>query len=129
MKRRGQSAWAGRQKYLTRKINSNTPIQTWVHLPRGNKIGLPTRFRREDGRCADSLVEFCVNEFTQPGQVVFDPFAGYGTTLIIAEELGRLGYGIEFSKAKANYVQGLLEHQERLIHGDSRNLKEYELPP
>jgi len=62
------------------------------------------------------------------GQVVFDPFAGYGTTLLIAEEMGRVGYGIEFSKQKANYVQGLLEHPEHLIYGDSRKLAEYDLP-
>ena len=103
-------------------------MQTWLSLPRGNKIILPSRFRHENVRCADSLVEYCVNEFTEKGQVVFDPFAGYGTTLLIAEEMGRLGYGVEFSKEKANYVQGLLEYPERLIHGDSLKLMEYELP-
>lgn len=131
MKRRGQSAVAGRWKYLNkanRKVNHDQPVQTWLHLPRGNKIVLPPRFRREDLRCADSLVEFCVNEFTETGQVVFDPFAGYGTTLLVAEQLGRLGYGIEFSKAKTSYVHGLLEHPERLIYGDSRKLIEYDLP-
>ena len=70
-----------------------------------------------------------MNKFTEKGQIVFDPFAGYGTTLLIAEEMGRQGYGIEFSKEKATYVQGLLEHPERFIHGDSRNLIEYDLPP
>jgi DNA modification methylase len=99
-----------------------------MQLPRGNRIALPSRFRHENIRCADSFVEYCVNEFTEKGQVVFDPFAGYGTTLLIAEELGRLGYGIEYSQSKANYVQGLLEHPERLIHSDSRSLKEYDLP-
>ena len=103
-------------------------MQTWLNLPRGNKIVLPGRFRHENVRCADSLVEYCVNKFSEEGQVVFDPFAGYGTTLFIAEELGRLGYGVEFSKEKANYVQGLLEHPERLIHGDSLKLLGYDLP-
>jgi DNA methylase len=128
VKRRGQSALAGRLKYLNRKVDPNTPVQTWLQLPRGNKIILPSRFHREDVRCADSLVEYCVNEFTETGQVVFDPFAGYGTTLVIVEEMGRQGYGVEFSKEKASYVQGLLEHPERLIHGDSRKLMEYDLP-
>jgi hypothetical protein len=111
-----------------RKSNPDEKVQTWLNLPRGNKIILPSRFRHENVRCADSLVEYCVNEFTEKGQVVFDPFAGYGTTLLIAEEMGRHGYGIEFSKEKANYVQGLLEHPERLIHGDSLKLTKYDLP-
>jgi len=131
VKRRGQSALTERLKYSNRtdrKIKPVEPVQTWLHLPRGNKIILPPSFRHENVRAADSLVEYCVNEFSEKGQVVFDPFAGYGTTLLLAEEMGRLGYGIEFSKQKANYVQGLLEHPEHLIHGDSRNLKDYELP-
>jgi SAM-dependent methyltransferase len=104
-------------------------VQTWLQLPRGNKVVLPSRFRREDVRCADALVEHFLKEFTTAGQAVFDPFAGYGTSLLIAEEMGRLGYGIEYSPQKARYVHGLLEHQERLIHGDSRRLLEYDLPP
>jgi len=131
VKRRGQSALTERLKYTNRASRQNKliePVQTWLHLPRGNKIILPSRFQHENVRAADSLVEYCVNEFSEKGQVVFDPFAGYGTTLLIAEELGRAGYGIEFSKEKATYVQGLLAHPEHLIHGDSRKLAEYDLP-
>jgi DNA modification methylase len=73
-------------------------------------------------------VEYCVNTYSEKGQVVFDPFAGFGTSLLVAEELGRIGYGIEYSKSKADYVHRLLEHPERLIHGDSRKLMEYDLP-
>ena len=131
MKRRGQSTLTERLKYLNksnRKINPVERVQTWLHLPMGNKIVLPSRFRHEDVRCADSLVEYCVNKFTEKGQVVFDPFAGYGTTLLVAEEMDRLGYGIEFSKEKARYVQKLLEHPGHLFHGDSRKLLDYDLP-
>jgi DNA modification methylase len=131
VKRRGQVALVERLKYAhsaSRKAKPVEPVQTWLYLPRGNKAILPQRFRREDIRCADSLVEYCLNTYSEKGQVIFDPFSGFGTSLLIAEELGRLGYGIEYSKPKADYVQRLLEHPERLIHGDSRKLMEYDLP-
>ncbi len=132
MKRRGQDVLLEqlkRSSKANRKLKPVEPVQTWMQLPRGNKRILPPRFRRDDVRCPDSLVEFCVNEFTEKGQVIFDPFAGYGTTLLVAEEMGRIGYGIEYSKPKADYVQKLLEYPKYLIHGDSRRLMDYELPP
>lgn len=132
MKRRGQNSLSEQLKYANRanrKTTAAEPVQTWLQLPRGNKAVMPSRFRHEDVRCADSLVEYCVNKFTEMGQVVFDPFAGFGTTLYIAEDQGRAGYGIEYSKSKADYIHGLLAHPERLIHGDSRRLIEYEIPP
>ncbi|NWG05287.1 MAG: DNA methylase [Chloroflexi bacterium] len=131
MKRRGKSTLSQQLKYANRMNREKTAerVQTWLHLPRGNKLVLPSRFHRDQHvRAADSLVEYCIKEYSQEGQVVFDPFAGYGTMLFIAEELGRIGYGIEYSKSKADYVQGLLKHPERLIHGDSRKLAEYDLP-
>ncbi len=131
MKRRGPSALTEQLKFSNRarrKSDPVEPVQTWLNLPRGNKVVLPQRFQHENVRAADSLVEYCINKYSEKGQVVFDPFAGYGTTLLIAEEMGRHGYGVEFSKEKANYVQGLLEHPEHLIHGDSLKLLEYELP-
>ena len=131
MKRRGQSALTERWKLANqakRKIKPMEPAQTWLYLPRGNKLVLPQRFQGGDIRCADSLVEYCIKEFSEEGQVVFDPFAGFGTTLLIAEQMGRVGYGIEYSKSKADYVQKVLQHPQHLIHGDSRKLTEYDLP-
>lgn len=132
MKRHGPGELSERLKYASRakrKASPTEPVQTWLNLPRGNKLTLPSRFRGEDVRAADSLIEHYVHAFTHAGQVVFDPFAGYGTTLLIAEELGRAGYGVEYSKPKADYVHSLLAHPERLIHGDSRRLAEYDIPP
>jgi DNA modification methylase len=132
MNRRGRSSLAARLKYsneASRKIKSLESARTWLYLPGGNKITLPSRFRDAHVRFPDSMGAYCIDQFSRPGQVVFDPFAGYGTTLLLAEEMGRIGYGIEFNRQKASYVQGLLEHPEHMIHGDSRQLKGYDLPP
>lgn len=131
MKRRGQGVLLEqlrRSNKANRKINTDEAVQTWLPLTKGNKTVLPSRFRHEDVRASENMLGFFINEFTEKGQTVFDPFAGFGTTLLVAEEMGRVGYGIEFSKPKANYVHGLLEHPEHLIHGDSRNLMDYDLP-
>jgi SAM-dependent methyltransferase len=132
VKRRGPGELSERLKYASRanrKANPAESVQTWLNLPRGNKLVLPSRFRGEDVRAADSLIDYYITTFTHEGEVVFDPFAGYGTTLLIAEELGRMGFGIEYSKSKADYVKRLLTHPERLFHGDSRRLAEYDIPP
>lgn len=39
-----------------------------------------------------------IQTFTDPGDVVIDPVAGSGTTLIAAESLGRKSYGFEIKK-------------------------------
>lgn len=41
---------------------------------------------------------------TSKGQAVYDPFLGSGTTLIAAEQLGRICYGIELSPAYCDIV-------------------------
>ncbi|MCH7838401.1 MAG: site-specific DNA-methyltransferase, partial [Chloroflexi bacterium] len=41
------------------------------------------------------LVERCVENSSQPGDVVLDLFLGSGTTLIAAERTGRVCYGLE----------------------------------
>ena len=132
VKRRGQGPLHEQLKYASRanrRIAAEEPVQTWMQFSRGSKTELPSRFRHEDVRASEDMLEFLIEKFTEPGEVVFDPFAGFGTTLLVAEELGRNGYGIEYSKPKADYIHGLLAHPERLIHGDSRNLKEYDVPP
>lgn len=43
------------------------------------------------------LPEFFIKAFTDPGDVVFDPFLGSGTTMVAAMALGRSCFGVELS--------------------------------
>ena len=49
------------------------------------------------------LLENLIRLFTDPGDVVIDPVAGSGTTLLAAANLGRRAYGFEIDK---NFYQG-----------------------
>jgi site-specific DNA-methyltransferase (adenine-specific) len=44
------------------------------------------------------LLEKLITTFTDPGDVVIDPVAGSGSTLIAAENLGRKAFGFEIKK-------------------------------
>lgn len=44
------------------------------------------------------LLERLIKIFTDPGEVVIDPVAGSGSTLIAAENTGRKGFGFEIKK-------------------------------
>ena len=47
---------------------------------------------------------------TKVGDVVFDPFAGTGTTLVVAEQLKRKSVGIEIDKDNAEGIKNRLEN-------------------
>jgi DNA modification methylase len=50
---------------------------------------------------------------TNPGNVVLDPFAGTGTTLVVAEQLHRKSIGIEIDKVNVALIQKrLVERRE-----------------
>lgn len=99
-----------------------------ITLRNEKKTSLPAEFGSDDVRYCEELVEHFLKEFTAPENVVFDPFLGFGTTLVVAERMNRNGYGIEFDEARLKYAQSLMEKPERAIHGDSTKLQEILLP-
>lgn len=55
------------------------------------------------------LVEFFVKAFSDPGDVVFDPFLGSGTTMAAAQVLDRSGYGCEISPGYCDVILRRIE--------------------
>ena len=65
---------------------------------------------------------------TNPGDVVLDPFAGSGTTLVVAEQLGRKSIGIELDVLNVKIIQNRLAEQ-RKSDNVSRFFKDYACTP
>lgn len=59
--------------------------------------GLSHTFYRYPARFSPRFVRTAIELFTQPGDLVLDPFVGGGTTLVEAMALGRNGVGIDIS--------------------------------
>jgi DNA modification methylase len=97
-------------------------------LENTNTFDLPVEFQDDDVRFSESIVEYFLHEFTCENDIVFDPFAGYGTTLLVAEAMGRIPLGIEYDERRVRYVRSKLKQPDKIILGDSRQLLSYALP-
>ncbi|MHA2143708.1 MAG: DNA methyltransferase [Candidatus Thorarchaeota archaeon] len=103
-------------------------MKTYILLPNMKRGSLPKEFQDDDVRSSEFLVEHFIAHFTQPGDTVFDPFAGFGTTLIVAERMKRIPFGIEADERRYEYTRSKLAMKDNIILGDSRKLDTFPLP-
>ncbi|MDR1009011.1 MAG: site-specific DNA-methyltransferase [Rickettsiales bacterium] len=61
----------------------------------------------------ESLPEWFIKLFTEEGDTVMDPFAGSGTTLIMANRLNRKAIGIEIQKEYVNLMFERLDKNDK----------------
>lgn len=68
---------------------------------KGRVSGLTHKFYRYPARFSPQFVRVAIEEFTNPGDLVFDPFMGGGTTMVEAISLGRRAIGTDISSLAA----------------------------
>lgn len=76
--------------------------------------------KRHSAAFPSTLPNWFIKLFSNPGDVVLDPFVGSGTTLVSALELGRIGVGIDLSaefielcRQQMHPVQGVLLEEKK----------------
>jgi len=79
------------------------------------------------------LLKTLISIFTDPGDVVIDPCAGSGSTIIAAERLGRRGFGFEIKKEFCTKANAWLEREKQdkkdmAEHGFKKSSMEKEAP-
>ncbi|MEM9493095.1 MAG: DNA methyltransferase [Myxococcota bacterium] len=89
---------------------------------------VPDDFPSDDLRLSEEVLSYLIERYSRPGDVIFDPFAGMGTTLLVSERLDRVAYGIERDMASWSYAQQILTNPERMIFGDVRTIGFDQLP-
>lgn len=70
----------------------------------------------------EALAASVIGHASQPGEMVLDPFAGYGTTVAVAERMGRHGIGVEILPDHIDIARQRAGAGARLILGDAREL-------
>lgn len=104
-------------------------MKTFIELENTKSKELPPQFANvDDVRYTSEFVEVFLKGYSKEGDIVFDPFAGFGTTLQVAEKMNRVPCGIEYDKQRADYIRSLLNNKDGIIHGDTQKLSSYELP-
>lgn len=69
------------------------------------------------------IVERIINRYSNPGELVFDPFGGIGTVPYMAVKMGRKGYGSELNRDYWKDACGYLRAAE--MEADMPNLFDY----
>jgi DNA modification methylase len=111
--------------------------KSWfIHNPPPRKKGALVHPAKFPETLAQEFIEF----FTKQGEIVLDPMAGTGSTLVAALRTGRNSYGIELNPKYAEIAKQIIEEerealgssvsnlQSQIINGDAAQITNYQLP-
>lgn len=125
------------------KLNDLTPKE-WLKFQKSWFIHNPPRRSKDvlvhPAKFPETLAGEFITFFTKQGEIVFDPMAGTGSTLVAALRTGRHAYGIELNPKYAAIARQLIakERQElgesagqfdaEVITGDAARVQDHAIP-
>ncbi len=88
-----------------------------MKLAAGDLVRERVQAGAEDVHFPEAFVRAVLADLTSPGDVVLDPFADYGTTLVVAEQMDRVGVGVELLAERVALARSRLHGSGRIIEG------------
>lgn len=107
------------------RLNDLDP-KTWIKFQKSWFVHNPPPRRkdvlRHPAKFPETLAQSFIEFFTKKGQVVLDPMAGTGSTLVAALRCGRNSYGIELNPTYAEIARSVLEEEHNLLGTSTSDL-------
>ena len=79
-------------------------------------------------RFPEELARIVLERYSAAGDWILDPFCGFGTTIAVAQRLGRYAVGFEVETDRARFTASRTQAPSQLIHDDARRIGAYGLP-
>lgn len=79
-------------------------------------------------RFPNELAKFVIERFSKIDEWILDPFCGFGTTIRVANELGRHAIGFEKDNNRFQYAKQNCPPNCNIINDDVKNIDQYKLP-
>ena len=79
-------------------------------------------------RFPEELAGVVLNTYSKKGNWIIDPFAGFGTTIHVAQNMKRNAIGFEIEEDRAKFANKGLEEPNRVIYTPIEKLADYDLP-
>jgi DNA modification methylase len=76
----------------------------------------------DDVHFPEALAAAIIGSYSNVGDLVLDPFAGFGTTAVVALRFGRGAVAVELLPERAAIIRQLLGDLGRVVTGDAREL-------
>jgi modification methylase len=126
--RRG--AHSRREPYRT----ADLPLAIWACAQKTSQWQRHGRYlpqsNRHPGKMLPALARNAIEAYSEPGDLIVDPFCGIGTTLVEAIHLGRRAIGVELEDRWGKLARANIQHvhnqgattEAEVIQGDARHL-------
>jgi len=130
-------------KPFRNRLNDLTP-KDWLKFQKSWFIHNPPprrkEVRRHPAKFPESMAQEFIEFFTKPGQMVFDPMAGTGSTLVASLRASRHAIGVELSPVYTEVARQLIQEETaklgppadglrcEVITGDAARLEAINLP-
>jgi hypothetical protein len=110
------------------------PVSVWTTAQTAPATQRKNRYTAEStahpAKMLPAVAAYAIAHYTQPGELVFDPMCGIGTTLVEAVHVGRRALGVEYephwvrvSRANLDLArQRGIDPDARVFSGDARQL-------
>jgi modification methylase len=109
-------------------------LSVWASAQRTGPVQRRSRYLPQSvahpARMLPAIAAHAINAYTRPGDLVFDPMAGIGTTVVEAIHAGRDGIGIEYESRWSDIADANIAHAQShgatgrgsIIRGDATRM-------
>jgi len=100
---------------------NNSPLAPQLYAQHERFIAERPPGAEEDVHMLPAIVEHVIERCSSPGDVVLDPFAGFGTTVDRAVAMGRQALGVELLPERVEYLKNRVP-SAHIVEGDARQV-------